>query len=352
MSALTDAAEGPTADQKPVLQVHSVCKAFTVGRGFLGIHRDIVRAVDSVSLSVSGGETLGIVGESGSGKSTLAQLIVGLQKPTSGSIQIGGDGSTQSSSPSRTDVQMVFQDPASSLNPKLKVGRSIAEPVMRTMKRVDREHRVRELLQLVGLRAEIADRYPEQLSGGQQQRVCIARALINNPRLVIHDEAVSALDVSVQAQVLNLLADLQDQLGLTYVFISHDLAVVRMISTRIAVMYLGQVVENMPAPELSKNLLHPYSVALRSAVPLPNPETERTRQRIVLAGDIPSPMDPPSGCRFHTRCPLARDRCRVEQPLLIEHRPGHWAACHYAGKFDREMRILEPLTSTASKVEP
>jgi oligopeptide/dipeptide ABC transporter ATP-binding protein len=338
-----------TLPDRALLEFDGVTKTFTNRPGFFG-RRQSLNAVDNVSLSVEAGETLGIVGESGSGKSTLARMAVGLDQPTSGVIRLGGVDIFEGSAglrEVRRNLQMVFQDPAASLNPKLRVGVSIAEPILGAVTNAEAQNRVRELLQLVGLRPEIARRYPGELSGGQQQRVCIARALIADPRVIVHDEAVSALDVSVQAQVLNLLADLQDQLGLTYVFISHDLAVVQMISTRVAVMYLGQVVEIMPAEELNNELLHPYSVALRSAVPVSDPVVERSRERIILPGDIPSPINPPNGCRFHTRCPLAQEVCRVKEPVLREYAPGRLAACHFAGQFDQGLRGLNSTLATS-----
>ena len=278
-------------------------------------------------------------------------MIVGLDRPTSGSIRLDGvdilKGSTKSKEAIRS-FQMVFQDPAASLNPRLRVGRSIAEPLLKSASSHEVKVRVKELLSLVGLRPEVAERYPGQLSGGQQQRICIARVLISNLRIIVHDEAVSALDVSVQAQVLNLLADLQERQGLTYVFISHDLAVVRMISTRVAVMYLGKVVEVVPADQLNKDLLHPYSIALRSAVPIPDPVAERNRERILLSGDMPSSVNPPSGCRFHTRCPLAQDICRIKEPPLVQHAPERWVACHFAGQFSQELQWLSPLNLQAN----
>jgi oligopeptide/dipeptide ABC transporter ATP-binding protein len=334
----------PPRQSGAVLELDGVTKIFINRPGFFG-RRESLHAVDDVSLSVSAGETLGIVGESGSGKSTLARMAVGLDRPTSGVIRLDGIDIFERSPESRKarrNLQMVFQDPAASLNPKLRVGQSIAEPLLGSVSSTEAQSRVRDLLKLVGLGPEIARRYPGQLSGGQQQRVCIARVLIADPRIVVHDEAVSALDVSIQAQVLNLLADLQDRLGLTYVFISHDLAVVQMISTRIAVMYLGQVVEIMPADQLNNELLHPYSLALRSAVPVPNPTLERSRERILLPGDMPNPINPPSGCRFHTRCFLVQDRCRVDEPVLRELAPGRWSACHFAGQFDQGLGGLSP----------
>lgn len=324
-----------------LLRLQDVTKHFTVRRGLLSAQHT-VHAVDGVSLNVARGETLGVVGESGCGKSTLARVIVGLYRPTAGSVEMDGVDITQRSSEAievRRAMQMVFQDPTGSLNPRLTIGKSIAEPLL-ALGEGDVDARVRDVLDLVSLKPEYADRLPHQLSGGQQQRACIARALISNVRLVVHDESVSALDVSLQAQVLNLLRDLQERFDLTYVFISHDLAAVQSISSRIAVMYLGQIVEVAPTPEFHARPHHPYSIALRSAVPIPNPRVERQRARIILRGDVPSPLNPPPGCRFHTRCPVAQDICATEEPELVEHRPGHWSACHFAGQFDRTLRPL------------
>jgi len=338
---------------RPLLELDEVVKHFIVRkRGFLA-GRSTVHAVDRVTLAVKEGETLGIVGESGCGKSTLARVAVGLYKPTSGSIAFGGVDMSQKSeeaTEARRQMQMVFQDPTGSLNPRLSIRESVAEPLRAGgVKKV--EARVDEILDLVALKSEYGDRLPHQLSGGQQQRACIARALIREPRLVVHDESVSALDVSLQAQVLNLLRDLQERLGLTYVFISHDVATVQSISRRVAVMYLGQIVELAPSAEFSARPLHPYSIALRSAVPVPNPKVERQRARIILRGDVPSPLAPPSGCRFHTRCPAVQDVCRKEEPRLIEHRDGHWATCHFAGQFDKTMQPV-PIADPRAKGDP
>jgi oligopeptide/dipeptide ABC transporter ATP-binding protein len=341
------ATSGGVSSEIPLLRLSDIVKHFTVKRGLLA-STQTVHAIDEVSLDVSEGETLGVVGESGCGKSTLARVIVGLYPPTSGSVQLGGvdiNGKGDAAAKARRQLQMVFQDPTGSLNPRLTIRDSVAEPLQANgVKHVD--ERVHAILDLVALKPEFADRLPHQLSGGQQQRACIARALITEARLVVHDEAVSALDVSLQAQVLNLLRDLQERLRLTYVFISHDLATVQSVSTRIAVMYLGKIVELAPASEFRLRLLHPYSIALRSAVPIPDPKIERTRQRIILRGDVPSPLDPPAGCRFHTRCPVAQDVCRQEEPPLAEHRPGHWAACHFAGNFDA---TLQPIAISAAR---
>jgi oligopeptide/dipeptide ABC transporter ATP-binding protein len=293
-----------------------------------------VRAVDGVSLDVRAGETLGLVGESGCGKSTLGRALLRLTDLTSGRIEFDGrDISTLSRSalrPVRREMQMVFQDPYASLNPRKRVSAIVGMPlrIHGTCPRAEIPDRVRELLRLVGLRPEHADRFPHEFSGGQRQRIGIARALALSPKLVVADEPVSALDVSVRAQVVNLLEDLQDELGLTYVFVAHDLSIVRQVSDRIAVMYLGKIVELGPAEEVSRRPVHPYTEALLSAVPVPDPDAPR--ERIVLHGDVPSPISPPSGCRFHPRCPHATDICRTQEPPLVEHRPGgHLGACHH-----------------------
>jgi oligopeptide/dipeptide ABC transporter ATP-binding protein len=314
-----------------LLEVTDLVKHFPVrGKGT----STSLRAVDGVSLSLRAGETLGVVGESGCGKSTLARLMVGLLKPTSGTVRVnggdiwarGGDGRGR-----RRSLQMVFQNPSGSMNPRRTVGAAVAEPLHARGVRDTRE-RVAEMLTLVGLKPEMAHRMPHEMSGGQQQRACIARALIAEPALVVHDESVASLDISLQAQILNLLVDLQERLAVTYLFISHDLAAVQAISHRVAVMYLGEVVETAPAAEFANRPLHPYSVALRRAALLPDPALERSRTDIVLTGDVPSPLNPPSGCRFRTRCPLAVDRCAEQKPPLLEVGDGRLVACHFPGK--------------------
>jgi oligopeptide/dipeptide ABC transporter ATP-binding protein len=320
-----------------LLRARDVHRHFPV-RGDGIVRREIgaVRAVDGVSLDVLTGETLGLVGESGCGKSTLGRALVRLTELTSGTVEFDGrDISTLDRSalrPVRRDMQMVFQDPYASLNPRKRVGTIIGQPlrIHGAVPRAELPGRVRELLGLVGLSPQHADRYPHEFSGGQRQRIGIARALALRPKLVIADEPVSALDVSVQAQVVNLLEDLQDELGLTYVFVAHDLSVVRQVSDRIAVMYLGKLVELGPAERVSTLPVHPYTEALLSAVPVPDPDVGARRERIVLRGDVPSPVNPPSGCRFHPRCPYATDVCRTEEPPLVPHREGgHLAACHH-----------------------
>jgi peptide/nickel transport system ATP-binding protein len=300
-------------------------------------HVGDIRAVDDVSIGIRRGETLGLVGESGCGKSTVGRTIIRLYKPTSGRIVFDGkDISTLRESelrPLRRRMQMVFQDPFASLNPRHSVGRIVGEP-LRThglASKRDAATRVRELLRIVGLPADSAGRYPHEFSGGQRQRIGLARALSVNPEFIVADEPVSALDVSIQAQIINLLEELQDEFDLTYLFIAHDLAVVRHISDRIAVMYLGWIVEISSAAELYDNPLHPYTISLLSAVPIPDPVVERTRESILLAGDLPSPANPPKACRFHTRCPYVQPtRCRDDVPPLRPLGSGHVVACHWA----------------------
>ncbi len=299
-----------------------------------------MHAVDDVSIEIKAGETLGLVGESGCGKSTLGRCIIRLQELTSGTVTFDGKDISRDISrlsrralrPIRGDVQMVFQDPYASLNPRKRVGTIIADPLRihgDSNRRQIRE-RVRELLELVGLSPEHINRYPHEFSGGQRQRIGVARALALHPKLIIADEPVSALDVSIRAQVINLLDDLQDELGLTYIFIAHDLGVVRHVSDRIAVMYLGKIVEVSPAEELYKRPVHPYTEALLSAVPIPDPVITAQREQIVLEGDVPSPIVPPSGCRFHPRCKYATQICSQVEPPLTDHGgEGHVAACHH-----------------------
>ncbi|MFY7961170.1 MAG: ABC transporter ATP-binding protein [Elsteraceae bacterium] len=325
-----------------LLSVTDLRKHFPVKRGFLQRTVAQVKAVDGVSFELKPGETVCLVGESGCGKSTVGKLILRLIEPSGGQVVLDGTDITALSADEmrahRRHVQMVFQDPYASLNPKLRAGVTIAEPLenYESMTASERRDRVAALLGKVGLRPDAMDRFPFEFSGGQRQRLGIARALAVNPKLIVADEAVSALDVSVQAQVLNLMMDLQQELGLAYLFVSHDLGVVDYIGHRILVMYLGQIVENAAKEELFERPLHPYSQALIAAAPLPDPRAKR--ERLLLEGDVPSPMNPPSGCRFHTRCPFVIPRCQVEEPKLLEPLPGHFVACHR-----REDGNLDPL---------
>ena len=321
----------------PLVAVEDLEKRFPLARGvFLGGGRGQVHAVDGVSFDIPRGGTLGLVGESGCGKSTVARLVTRLLEPSGGTVVYDGKDIThrkpRALRPLRREIQLVFQDPYSSLNPRRTVGAIVAEPLrlQRIGTRSERRSRVREMLEVVGLNPEHYNRYPHEFSGGQRQRIGIARALITTPKLVVADEPVSALDVSIQAQILNLLAELQGQLGLTYLFIAHDLNVVRHVSDRIAVMYLGKIVELSPAEELHARPVHPYTEALLSAVPrVETTGRERLRHRVVLRGDPPSPVAPPPGCRFHTRCRYATEICSAVEPPLVDHRRGHLAACHH-----------------------
>ena len=325
-----------SANGQALLHAEGVRKYFPIKKGVI-IQHEIARvhAVDDVSFDIRAGETLGLVGESGCGKSTLGRCIVRLYELTDGKIEFEGRDishlSRRDLRPVRREMQMVFQDPYASLNPRKRVGSIISDPLrihgLGDGKEV--RTRVQELLELVGLSPEHYNRYPHEFSGGQRQRIGVARALALRPKLVVADEPVSALDVSIQAQVINLLDDLQDELSLTYMFIAHDLGVVRHVSDRIAVMYLGKIVEISPAEELYQRPVHPYTEALLSAVPVPDPDLSAKRERIVLEGDVPSPISPPSGCRFHPRCRYATEVCATEEPPLVAHGTGHFAACHH-----------------------
>jgi peptide/nickel transport system ATP-binding protein len=316
----------------PILEVIGLRKHFTVVKGFPRPVKTIVRAVDGVDFAVAPGEAFGIVGESGCGKSTIGKLILRLIEPTSGSVRIDGAEMTQAKGAAlrafRKRVQMIFQDPFASLNPRLRAGTIVGEPLENygLLSAKGRRDKVADLFSRVGLRPETADKYPFEFSGGQRQRLGIARALALSPDLIVADEPVSALDVSVQAQVLNLLVDLREALGLAYLFISHDLGVVEHIAHRVAVMYLGRIVEIGDKRSIFATPRHPYTQALIAAAPVADPRAKR--DRIVLEGDVPSPLDPPQGCAFHPRCPYAFARCRVEGPVLTRRDEGHYAACH------------------------
>jgi oligopeptide transport system ATP-binding protein len=337
MTATAGDGEVPQRDQEILLRAEHIKKYFPIRKGVV-LQREVARvhAVDDVSFELRKGETLGLVGESGCGKSTLARCIARLYELTAGSLVFDGKDISRASRrdlrSTRRELQMVFQDPYASLNPRKRVGAIIADPlrIHGMGSRAEITRRVEELLKVVGLSPEHINRYPHEFSGGQRQRIGVARALALNPKLVIADEPVSALDVSIRAQVINLLDDLQDSLNLTYVFIAHDLGVVRHVSDRIAVMYLGKIVEISPAEELYQRPVHPYTEALLSAVPIPDPDLSAARRQIVLEGDVPSPISPPSGCRFHPRCRYATEICKVQEPELTNRgSAGHMAACHH-----------------------
>ncbi len=317
---------------KPLLEVKGLTKHFPVEQGFLSKKGKMVRAVDDLSFSIAAGETLGLVGESGCGKSTTGKLIVQLLEPTAGELFFEGKNITNQSGRERRalarDIQIIFQDPYASLNPRMTVEQIVTEPMKLHLNlgKKELEQEVLQLMNTVGLPSFYRNRYPHEFSGGQRQRIGIARALALKPKLIVCDEPVSALDVSIQAQVLNLLDDLQEEFGLTYLFIAHGLNVIRHISDRVGVMYLGNMMELAPAKPMYANPLHPYTKALLSAVPIPDPKA--VKKRILLEGDVPSPINPPSGCRFHTRCRYATERCKLEAPVLQEVEPEHFVACH------------------------
>jgi oligopeptide transport system ATP-binding protein len=322
------------AEGAPLVEVEGLSMHFPLTAGILRRRVGAVRAVDEVSFSIAAGETLGMVGESGCGKSTCGRAILRLYEPTAGRVRIDG-ADVLAADPAalralRPRMQMVFQDPQASLNPRMTVASIIGEPLIEhtALDRAGRLGRVHELMDAVGLNRAFAERYPHEFSGGQRQRIGIARALALNPRFIVCDEPIAALDVSIQAQVVNLLEDLQARFGLTYLFISHDLSMVRHIATRVAVMYLGRIVEIARRDDLYARPAHPYTQALLSAVPEPDPAAEAMRQRIILRGDVPSPANPPPGCAFSTRCPQVFARCRTERPALREVAPGQFAACH------------------------
>lgn len=334
----------PTSDN--LIEVKDLQMHFPVTRGIVLQRRvGTIKAVDGISFTIKRGETLGLVGESGCGKSTTGRAILQLYRPTNGNVIFDGQDLTTLKGETlrrmRRNVQMIFQDPYASLNPRMTVGDIIGEPIRVHKLRSNSTQvraRVQELLGLVGLNPGFSNRYPHEFSGGQRQRIGIARALAVEPSFVVCDEPVSALDVSIQAQIVNLLEELQDKLGLTYLFIAHDLSVVKHISDRIAVMYLGKVVELSDGAQLYTNPLHPYTQALLSAVPIPDPRIEQKRRRIILEGDVPSPLNPPAGCHFHTRCPIAIQRCKEETPPFTDYGGGHFAACWRA----RESSTLMP----------
>jgi oligopeptide transport system ATP-binding protein len=322
---------------KPLLSAKNVVKYFPIKGGVLYREMASVKAVENVSLDIMEGETVGLVGESGCGKTTFGRALLRLEEPTAGDVYFEGeniiDYDDQQMRALRKKMQIIFQDPFSSLNPRKTVSHIVGEPLLvhGVRSRKERDERVLELLRVVGLRKEHMRRYPHQFSGGQRQRIGVARSLALHPKLVICDEAVSALDVSIQAQVINLLKDLQDDFGLTYLFISHDLSVVEHVSNRVAVMYLGRIVELAPSKSLYQKPLHPYTQALLSAIPIPDPSLQRGK-RVILKGDVPSPIDPPPGCHFHPRCLFAKEICKNDIPQLKEVQKGHWAACFFAGK--------------------
>ncbi len=329
------------AEQTKLLEIKDLKKYFTVKKS--GFNKNqMVKAVDGVSMDIFKGETLGLVGESGCGKTTLGRTIIRLYEPTSGSIIYDGKPIYDSEKkiaekmlPYRRKMQIIFQDPSASLDPRMTVGEIVGEALdihkLYTGKG-EREARINQLLEEVGLNTEHSNRFPHEFSGGQQQRIGIARALAVEPEFIVCDEPISALDVSIQSQVVNMLEDLQAELGLTYLFIAHDISVVRHISNRIGVMYLGNLVELAESYELYRNPIHPYTKTLMSAVPIPDPVVTRARERVILEGDIPSPINPPSGCKFHTRCPYAMERCKHEVPVFKDHGGGHYAACHLLDK--------------------
>jgi oligopeptide/dipeptide ABC transporter ATP-binding protein len=332
----------------PLLEVRDMKKHFPIHKGIFSRVAGQVRAVDGVSFHIDRGETLGLVGESGCGKSTTGRTLLRLLEPTAGQILVRGEDITalgaKAMLPFRQQMQMIYQDPYASLNPRMAAGDIVSEPlaIHRTCPAKEREDRVAALFTRVGLRPALMRSYPHEFSGGQRQRIGIARALALNPELIVGDEPVSALDVSIQAQIINLMMDLQDEYRLSYLFVAHDLGVVEHISHRVAVMYLGRIVEMTDKASLFETPLHPYSEALLSAVPIPKAGASR-RQRVILTGDVPSPINPPAGCHFHTRCPYVMPRCRNDEPVLREVLPSHWAACHL-----HDVEVRSPLAGASA----
>ena len=316
-----------------IVEARGLKMYFPIGRTMSGKPKKLLKAVDDVDFSIAKGETFGLVGESGCGKTTIGRCLVRLYEPTDGQLIFDGQDiahmGEKQLAPYRRRMQMIFQDPYASLNPRMTVSSIIAEPLRYAgVSAKEQQERVRELVDLVGLKPDHLQRYPHEFSGGQRQRVGIARALACNPEFIVCDEPISALDVSIQAQVINTLESLQEKLGLSYLFVSHDLSMVRHISHNVGVMYLGCMVERAPVQELYSNMLHPYTRALMSAVPIPDPDLAAASDRIHLSGDVPTPIDPPSGCRFRARCPYATEQCAAERPALREVTPGHFVACH------------------------
>lgn len=346
-----------SANENTLISIQNLKVHFDLGGGTLfdritggSSYKKTVKAVDGVSLDIKKGETLGLVGESGCGKSTLGKAILRLTEPTSGKVMYNGKDLAHLSQTQmrdqRKNLQMIFQDPYASLNPRMTVGQIIGEPIKTFgLAKNGIEKEVQELMETVGLSRRFTKRYPHEFSGGQRQRIGIARALAVNPEFIVADEPISALDVSIQAQIMNLMENLQTAKNLTYLFISHDLRAVRHVSDRVAVMYLGKIVELSDAKEIYKEPLHPYSKALISAVPVPDPEIEAKRERIILKGDVPSPINPPRGCHFHTRCPYAEPKCKLETPPLVEIKPRHYVACI---RISPEQPYIENAKSTAS----